>query len=213
MELFELVDVFLRDGCVEKPEFLGISDFSPETLASTGYYLTGETCDFHSYENYIDIFHKKKPLWILHKQYFNKKLPIGNAFEIGPRARLTTLIKILPASRSLKFFFDEARKEGAMTIDDYYVIRFNETCSRGAYLIETLESSLDKSGEYEDLAIRMVTSTLTESEMNSPLNREDSPKPYRKLKIALYKRSQTTPKPEHQNQSTKKLGDRRKCLI
>lgn len=85
-----------------------------------------------------------------------------------------------------------------MTIDNYYVIRFNETCSRGAYLIETLESSLDKSGEHEHLAIRMVASTLTESDMNSPLNRKDVPKPYRKLKIALHKRSQATPRPEHQ---------------
>ncbi|MDF9619328.1 hypothetical protein P5705_16915 [Pseudomonas entomophila] len=198
MELFELFDIFLRDGCVEKPELLGVSDFFQETLENAGYYLTGETCNFHSYENYIDIFHKRNSLWILHKQYFNKKLPIGNGFEIGPRARLTTLIKNLPASRSLKFFFDETRKEGAMTIDDYYVVRFNETCSRGAYLIETLESSLDKSGEYEYLAIRMVVSTLTESDMNSPLNREDAQKPYRKLKIALCKRSQATPKPEHQ---------------
>lgn len=74
MELFELVDVFLRDGCVEKPEFLGISDFSPETLENAGYYLTGETCDFHSYENYIDIFHKK-----IHSGYSTSNISTKNS--------------------------------------------------------------------------------------------------------------------------------------
>ncbi|MFJ3449065.1 hypothetical protein ACIPM0_12680 [Pseudomonas sichuanensis] len=204
MELFELIDVFLRDGSVEKSELLGVSDFSPETLKNTGYYLTGEASDFHSYENYIDIFHKKRPLWMLHKQYFNKKLPIGNAFEIGPRVRMAALIKHLPASRELRFFFDEARKEGAMTIDDYYVVRFNGNCSRGAYLIETLESSLDKSGEYEYLAIRMVVSTLTESDLNSPISRKDLPKCYKKLKMAVRKRSRVTQKNENQKSDDKR---------
>ncbi|AZL68332.1 hypothetical protein [Pseudomonas oryziphila] len=198
MELFDLIDIFLRDGSVEKSELLGVSDFYPEALKNAGYYLVGEVNDFHSYENYIDIFHKKRSLWMLHKQYFNKKLPIGNAFEIGPRVRMATLIKHLPASRGLRFFFDEARKEGAMTIDDYYVVRFNESCSRGAYFIEALESSLDKSGEYEYLAIRMVVSTLTESDLNSPLSRKDLPKCYKKLKMAVRKRSRTTQKMEHQ---------------
>ena len=74
MELLELVDIFLRDGCVEEPESLGVSDFSPETLENAGYYLTGETGDFHSYENYIDIFHKK-----IHPGYFINNISTRNS--------------------------------------------------------------------------------------------------------------------------------------
>lgn len=188
MEFFELFDNFLLDGCIENAASLGVPDFSPQTLTHAGYSVIGDTDDIHAYENYVDIFHKGKPLWIFHKQYFNKTTAMGNGFEIEPCARLITLIKRIPPQRKLRFYFDEFFHSGAMTIDDYYVVKFCTDCSRGAYRIDILESSLDKSGTLDRLAIRVVTSTLSEYQVGSPVSKKLAPNAYKNLNIHIRKR-------------------------
>lgn len=164
IDFFELFSCFLDHLTFEEIDVLGLPSLDPDALKRSGYEIVGYEEEFHAYEKIIYAPYKNRSVSLLHKLYFYGESISGSGLSVEPKIRLTTLLKEYWARRGLPkgslryldFYFWEGRQDGAVVIEGNLVVRFGQRQNKGAYLIRTVESNLDKTGSLHDVAVNTV---------------------------------------------------------
>lgn len=169
---------------LQNKKYFHLEKIDATVLEKSGYYPIGKKNEFHSYEKEIIISYHKKTVATLYEVYFIKKRPVGSGYSFEPKIRLTSLLKKywkfrnLPtgSDENLDFYFSETKQDGALILEQSVVIRFNQLKSKGAYLVGTLESDQDESGNFKDIATNFVKKTMTPLELSiGGLNKTSRP--------------------------------------
>ncbi|AIO36810.1 hypothetical protein DM39_5902 [Burkholderia cenocepacia] len=168
ISLIELFDSFVSDGVIEKPRLFGLTDFSPASFDAAGYELVGDSSDFHFYEKAHVARYRGRAVDIIFKSYFLSGREIGNGIGVGPGVRLISLLRHYKAMRGLahisdggvKFYFSNDRRDGAVIFDDSLVVRFVKKTRHGGYLVRTIESDFDRTGNFKRIATGSVKSSM-----------------------------------------------------
>ncbi|MBV6290327.1 hypothetical protein [Pseudomonas aegrilactucae] len=166
---FEIFNYFLDELTFEDNEVLGIVDLRCETLEAAGYESTGYRDEHHVYEKAVHAPYHKASVVLLHKLYFYADEHSGSALSLWSGVRLTTLLKAYWTHRGvpngslehLEFYFWDGLDAGAVIFEGNIVVRFDQRQDKGAYLVGTVESRLDKTGRHPGLAIGMVKECMS----------------------------------------------------
>ncbi|CAJ0806869.1 hypothetical protein LMG19083_04480 [Ralstonia psammae] len=173
ISLIELFDLFVSRGVIEKPNLFGLIDFSPTSMKAAGYELVGDPSDFHFYEKSHATNYRGRAVDIIFKSYFLSKFEVGNGIRIGPGVRLISFLRHYKQLKKLthisngniKFYFSDNRMDGAAIFDESIVVRFSKKTRHGSYLIQTLESDFDKTGNIKNIATGQVKFSMTYCDM------------------------------------------------
>lgn len=176
---FEIFNSFLDELTFEDLDALGLPDMERVTLERSGYELVGNKDDYHAYEKEIIVAYNRVSLSLIHKLYFFANDFIRSGLDVEPKVRLTTLLKAYWGYRNVRsgsldniqFFFWEGNDEGAVVFEENIVVRFGLCRSKGAYLIETIESSLDKTGNFPGVAVKGVKKYMNVYILDCAFNR------------------------------------------
>lgn len=178
---FEIFNIFLDKLTFEDLEVLGLPDMERSTLEGYGYELVGDKSDCHAYEKEIIVPHRNTGLSLMHKLYFFADESVGSGLDVEPKVRLTTLLKAYWDYRGLRsglldnisFYFWEGNDEGAVVFEENIVVRFGLHRSRGAYLIDTVESGLDRTGSVPGVSVRSVKKYMNSFDLDCAISRRE----------------------------------------
>ncbi|MCG8295136.1 hypothetical protein [Pseudomonas entomophila] len=188
-DAFALLAGFLKAGQITRAATLGLPDFAADTLATAGFDLVGECNDFHFWERTFWLMHCQRHVQLGYKRYFQASQDLGDGFDFAPGIRLTSVIRRCLAGRALQVYFWDDWREGAVIVDEGFVIRFNLKCRRGAYQVCTLECDLPSFGVTGRVSTNGVRATLHAcNPVALPVPRH-APVAYRHLRRALLQRS------------------------
>ena len=186
---FALLAGFLKAGQITRAATLGLPDFAADTLAKAGFDLIGESADFHFWERAYWVAHGQRRVQLGYKRYFQACRDLGDGFDFAPGIRLTTVIRRCLLGRALQVYFWDDWREGAVVVDENFVIRFNLECLRGAYQVRTLEYDLPSFGVNGRVSTNGVRATMQPCNLVAlPVPRQ-APAAYRHLRRALLRRS------------------------
>ncbi|KAF0865729.1 hypothetical protein [Pseudomonas sp. LD120] len=165
---FELFHLYLKNSTLTNPHLFGLQSFSPEALAAAGHERIGEPCDFHFYEKSYSTSYQRRTLEVLFKCYCFNQQTLGSGFGLAPGARLSTLLRYQKRlaqqddslASNLDFYFSDDKQEGAMILNDRYVMRFNQWSRKGAYMVSTLESDFNPATPLANVATDSVKKTF-----------------------------------------------------
>jgi len=165
---FEIFNKFLDELTFEDAASLGLVDLEPVTLEQKGYDLAGDKADCYMYDKAISVPYHNGKVSVGHKLYFFKNESVGRGLDVEPKVRLTTLLKAYWNYRDvsggslsdLEFYFWEGEEDGAVVIEGNIIVRFFRWTRKGAYLIQSFESRLDKTGCFPDVAVRTVRDNM-----------------------------------------------------
>ena len=185
---FALLAGFLKAGQIARATTFGLQDFSADTLATAGFDLIGERDDFHFWERAFWAEHGQRRIQLGYKRYFQASQDLGDGFDFPPGVRLTSVIRRCLAGRPLKIYFSDDWREGALIVDEDFVIRFNLKCQRGTYQVRTLECDRPSFGVAGRISTNGVRTTLHACDLVAlPVPRR-APAAYRHLRRELLRR-------------------------
>lgn len=178
---FEIFNIFLDKLTFEDLEILGLPDMERSTLEDYGYELVGDKSDCHAYEKEIIVPHRNTGLSLMHKLYFFADESVGTGLGVEPKVRLTTLLKAYWDYRDLRggsldnisFYFWDGNDEGAVVFEENIVVRFGFRQNRGAYLIDNVESGLDRVGSVPGVSVRSVKKYMNSFELDGAISRRE----------------------------------------
>jgi len=147
----------------------------------------------HAYEKEIIVPHRNAGLSLTHKLYFFANESVGSGLDVEPKVRLTTLLKAywdyrdLPRGSldNINFYFWEGNDEGAVVFEENIVVGFGFRRSRGAYLVDTVESGLDRTDSVPGVSVRSVKKYMNSFGLDCAIGRREIRKsPYAFFKVS-----------------------------
>ncbi|MEN5032580.1 hypothetical protein [Pseudomonas sp. Ps21-P2] len=192
----EIFFFFLKDATIKSPEALGLKSFSPDELIANDYELAGEVNDYHFFEKFYNVTHKKRFVGVVFKRYFFQDQPVGSGFKVLKGVRLTSLLKEYinygqhhpEVVKPLTFYFFHDKKDGAVIFDDSLVVRFSHNNQREGYQVKTLESDFDETGTLNKAATNAIKYTMDFHQLEwtrTSLKKQNYSSAYRRLVKAL----------------------------
>lgn len=182
---FALLAGFMKAGQIAWAATFGLQDFAADTLAKADFDLIGEHDDFHFWERAFWVVHGQRRVQLGYKRYFQASQDLGDGFDFAPGVRLTTVIRRCLLGRVLQVYFWDDWREGAVVVDENFVIRFNLECLRGAYQVRTLECDLPSLGVTGRVSTNGVRATMQPCDLVAlPLPRQ-APAAFRHLRREL----------------------------
>ncbi|MCA8298436.1 hypothetical protein LGN19_32065 [Burkholderia sp. AU30198] len=138
----EIIDALLQFNGDGPGRLIRGEDESKPQLEDRGYDVVGGNSDFHLYEKHIYVNHGNREINSLYKLYFLGGNLVGSSVDFGPGVGLMVLLKKILGRRKFSSLRDDAhlyfsydRKDGAIVLGKYSVIRFGRRNVRSGYAV------------------------------------------------------------------------------
>lgn len=138
----EIIDALLKSNDDDPGRLIRSEDGNKSRLEDRGYDVVGEISDFHLYERYINVNYENREINSLCKLYYIGENYVGSSVDFGPGVGLMTLLKRIwdgVKSSSLggdvHLYFSDDKKDGAIVLGRYSVIRFGRRNVRAGYAV------------------------------------------------------------------------------
>ena len=139
---YEIIDVLLQSNGDDPGRLIRGEDGDKSQLGDQGYDVVGEIHDFHLYEKYMHVNHGNREINSLYKLYYLGETYVGSSVDFGPGVRLMALLKRIWDGVQLSLlrddvhlYFSDDKKDGAIVLGQYSVIRFGRRNVRSGYAV------------------------------------------------------------------------------
>ncbi|MDN7877682.1 hypothetical protein [Burkholderia aenigmatica] len=142
IQFSEIIDALLQFNGGDPGRLIRGEDESKLRLEDGGFDVVGEGSDFHAYEKHIHVNHGNREIISLYKLYCLGADCVGGSVDFGPGVGLMALLKEILGGRKFSslrddahLYFSDDRKDGAVVLSKYSVIRFGRRNVRSGYAV------------------------------------------------------------------------------